>query len=230
MATFTALNGSDPKAPEIPSGSPITRRGASEERANSQIPNQESTVGEAASSQREHWSGPSADRPSFQSTFQPTDYAEIEGTHKRKRSGSNDLHKEAKGNRDREQHSQTESRDAYVTPQRERDYRPYSEDNREPRESWYSQQSHRDERNTYDQQHSAGSVPSQTEEQIGDELRRATTGHMESQQGYATSPDGDDGSVIYGTSYTPEQRRGDAIIQSDPKKRKRNFSNRTKTG
>lgn len=34
---------------------------------------------------------------------------------------------------------------------------------------------------------------------------------------------------MYSGQYTPEQRR-DGVIQSDPKKRKRNFSNRTKTG
>ena len=34
---------------------------------------------------------------------------------------------------------------------------------------------------------------------------------------------------MYSGQYTPEQRR-DGLIQSDAKKRKRNFSNRTKTG
>jgi hypothetical protein len=34
---------------------------------------------------------------------------------------------------------------------------------------------------------------------------------------------------MYSGQYTPEHRR-DGVIQSDPKKRKRNFSNRTKTG
>ncbi|KAI0012250.1 hypothetical protein F4779DRAFT_82255 [Xylariaceae sp. FL0662B] len=226
MATFTALNGGDSKDPEIPSSSPVTAPAAPGERANSQKPNQELTAGDVPSSQREAWSGPSADRPSFQAT----NYPEIEGTHKRKRSDSVDIHREETMARDQEQHSRAESRDAFTTPQREREYRPYSEDNREARESWYSQQSHRDERNTYDQQHSAGSIPSQTEEQIGDALRRATS-HMESQHEYAaTSPDGEDSPVIYGGSYTPEQRRGDSVVQSDPKKRKRNFSNRTKTG
>ena len=45
---------------------------------------------------------------------------------------------------------------------------------------------------------------------------------------YQTSPDGDERSIMY-SGYSPDQRR-DGVIQSDPKKRKRNFSNRTKTG
>ena len=45
-----------------------------------------------------------------------------------------------------------------------------------------------------------------------------------------TSPDGEDRSMgVYGGSPYGSQSRGD-VIQSDPKKRKRNFSNRTKTG
>jgi hypothetical protein len=54
-------------------------------------------------------------------------------------------------------------------------------------------------------------------------LRRATS-HGEEDQ----SPDGDD-RAMYAGQYTPEHRR-DGVVQSDPKKRKRNFSNRTKTG
>jgi hypothetical protein len=53
-------------------------------------------------------------------------------------------------------------------------------------------------------------------------LRRATSHGDEDQ-----SPDGDD-RAMYGGQYTPERR--DGVVQSDPKKRKRNFSNRTKTG
>lgn len=64
---------------------------------------------------------------------------------------------------------------------------------------------------------------------MGDMLRRATS-HGDDDQ----SPDGDDqddhdhDDHMYSGQYTPEHRR-DGVV-SDPKKRKRNFSNRTKTG
>ncbi|KAI1389486.1 uncharacterized protein F4822DRAFT_202373 [Hypoxylon trugodes] len=219
MATFTALNGGEPKGTERPnSSSPTSIRAPSEEQSSHQITTKDTKVGEFSGSQREHWSGPSADR----SSYQPSIYPHVEGSHKRKRSLSDEPHRDASTTRDREQQSQPESRDPYSTPrEREREYH----------DSWYSRQSHPDDRNTYDRQSSAGIIPSPTDEQVGDTLRRATT-HMDSQHDYpATSPDGDDSSVLYGsTSYGQEQRKGDAVIQSDPKKRKRNFSNRTKTG
>ncbi|KAI1371996.1 hypothetical protein F4677DRAFT_276635 [Hypoxylon crocopeplum] len=219
MATFTALNGGEPKVTERHSSSPTSIRAPSEEQSARQITTHDPKVGETSTSQREHWSRPSPDR-----SYQPTGYADVEGTHKRKRSFSDDPHREGQMARDREQQSQAESRDPYSNPQRERDYRHYGEESRGHIESWY-------ERNTYEQQGSASMVTSPTDEQVGETLRRANT-HMESQRDYsATSPDGDDSSMIYGSaSYTPEQRKGDAMIQSDPKKRKRNFSNRTKTG
>ncbi|KAI0842671.1 trimeric LpxA-like protein [Hypoxylon sp. FL0890] len=227
MATFTALNGGEPKGAERPSSSPTSIRAASEEQSLRQLATQEPKVGETSANQREHWSGPSPDR----SSYQPSIYPDTEGTHKRKRSLSDEPRREGPVAREREQPSRVESRDVYSTTPREREYRQYGEESREHHESWYGRQGHPDDRNTYDRQSSVGMVPSPTDEQVGDTLRRANT-HMESQHDYsATSPDGDDSSVLYGsTSYTPEHRKGDAVIQSDPKKRKRNFSNRTKTG
>ncbi|KAI2470881.1 hypothetical protein F4781DRAFT_153062 [Annulohypoxylon bovei var. microspora] len=227
MATFTALNGGEPKGVERPSSSPTSIRAASEEQPLRQITTQDPKVGESSASHREHWSGPSPDR----SSYQPTIYPDVEGTHKRKRSFSNESHREGPLSREREQPSQAESRDVYSTTPREREYRQYGEESRDHHDSWYSRHGHSDDRSTYDRQGSASIVPSPSDEQVGDALRRATT-HMDSQHDYsATSPDGDDSSVIYGsTSYTSEQRKGDSVIQSDPKKRKRNFSNRTKTG
>lgn len=226
MATFTALNGGEPKGTERPSSSPTSIRGVSEEQSARQIITQEPRVGETSVGQREHWSGPSPDRPSYQ----PTAYADVEGPHKRKRSISDEPRREGPISQNREQQSPAESRDAYSTSQRELDYRQYGEENREHHESWYSRQGHPDSRSAYDQQGSASIATSPTDDQVGDAHRR-TSSHMESQQDYpATSPD-DDGSMIYGSSsYTSEQRKGDSMIQSDPKKRKRNFSNRTKTG
>ncbi len=97
-----------------------------------------------------------------------------------------------------------------------REYRTYPDESRESNDRWPSQQQQqqqqqsRDERESgYDQPYSAAPTSAISEEH--------------------PSPDGDDRSALYSGHYTPEQRR-DGIIQSDPKKRKRNFSNRTKTG
>ena len=99
----------------------------------------------------------------------------------------------------------------------------FRSDRERDRDSWYSPRERRDDRDPYSQPPSAAPDSANTEEQIGDALRRATEDYPQ------TSPDGDDMSMSYSGQYTPEQRR-DGVIQSDPKKRKRNFSNRTKTG
>ncbi|KAI1806814.1 hypothetical protein F4811DRAFT_560240 [Daldinia bambusicola] len=227
MATFTALNGGEQKGIERSGSSPTSIRAASEERPARQMITQESKVGEASANQREHWSGLNSER----SSYQPTNYPDVESAHKRKRSISDESRRDGLIAREREQAPQVESRESYSTPQRDREYRQYGEESREHHESWYPRQGHADERSAYDRQSSAGMAPSPTDEQLGDTLRRGTS-HMESQHDYtATSPDGDDGSTLYGSgSYSQEQRKGDTVIQSDPKKRKRNFSNRTKTG
>lgn len=178
--------------------------------------------------ERESWSAQSHERAPYSSA----DYPDVEGAHKRKRSEDDEVRRDARPSsperaepRGTRRPQSVESRDPYGTPQRE--YRSYA-DERESREQhggWYSRG--REERSSYDQRRSAG--PSgQTDDQIGETLRRAT-GQLEGSD-YGTSPDGDEPSMsIYSGQYTPEQRR-DGIIQSDAKKRKRNFSNRTKTG
>ncbi|KAI1468079.1 uncharacterized protein F4812DRAFT_459361 [Daldinia caldariorum] len=227
MATFTALNGGEQKGIERSGSSPTSIRATSEERPARQMITHESKVGETSTNQREHWSGLNSER----SSYQPTNYPDVEGAHKRKRSISDEPRRDGLIAREREQAPQVESRESYSTPQRDREYRHYGEESREHHESWYPRQGHADERSAYDRQSPAGMAPSPTDEQLGDTLRRGTS-HMESQHDYtATSPDGDDGSTLYGSgSYSQEQRKGDTMIQSDPKKRKRNFSNRTKTG
>jgi hypothetical protein len=127
--------------------------------------------------------------------------------------------------RPEEHGSQAERRDSYGTPQRE--YRAHAEESRERHDPWYSQQGREDRNAHYDQPHSAGPSSAQSDEQAGETSRRAA-GQTDADYPQ-TSPDGDDRAVMYSGQYTPEQRR-DGVIQSDPKKRKRNFSNRTKTG
>jgi hypothetical protein len=235
MTAFTALNGEQPKPAEDQSTSPSAKRAVSEERQ--AVPasmSEPRSAGEVASSSRENWSaGSGGDRPSL---YQPSANAETESAHKRKRSYSPNPRPESQQHGAREERERSapqtysESHDPYGSSTRDRDrerdrereYRSYGDEGRERSESWYGQH-HREERGAYEQQNSAGSVPSQTEEQIGDALRRASDAE---QNASPTSPDVDD---YYGP-YTPEQRRDGTMVQSDPKKRKRNFSNRTKTG
>ncbi|TPX16923.1 uncharacterized protein E0L32_003485 [Thyridium curvatum] len=236
MAAFTALNGGSPKSAttEGLNGGLSTIRRESEEHTGrpGQIsePRTAASTADPSPTQPERpgsWSGPSLDRPAYQPA--PA-YSDNESTHKRKRSDSMEPRR---GEYDLSRHDRpveesdpsrprSPSRDAY-TPQR--DYRPYGDEHRDHGDSWYSQ-SRADERSSNYEPQSAAPNSANTDEQI-ETLRRAT-GQMD--QDYPqTSPDGDDRSVIYGGQYTPEQRR-DGVMQSDPKKRKRNFSNRTKTG
>ncbi|KAL7945652.1 hypothetical protein V8C42DRAFT_345246 [Trichoderma barbatum] len=228
MSTFTALNGASSKLTESPAA-PGDKSSAAEERlagsaAAASVP--AAPEPPATSSQRESWTPQSVER-----TIHVATYPEIEGSHKRKRSGSVELRREFPA-QERTPETATapphnEGRDHYGTPQR--DYRSYGDEQRDrDKDLWYSHQA-RDDRNPYDtQQNSAISTQSNTDEQLGEALRRAT-GQMDHSDYTNTSPDGDDRSVsLYGGSYA--DHRGDSMLQHDPKKRKRNFSNRTKTG
>ncbi|KAI8948329.1 hypothetical protein F4801DRAFT_464499 [Xylaria longipes] len=225
MATFTALNGGDSRTSDGASGSPITRHVGSEDRPTIQITSQEANSRDASVMKVEQGSGSSLERSHYQSRS----YPEIERIHKRKRSLSVERSHEVTNAQDREQRSQAEPRGAYEIPSRERDYRHYGEDQREQGELWYSQQQSRDDRNLYESRDPAGSGPTPTDEQVGDTLRRAASQADSGHDYSATSPDGDESSMLYSGAYSQDQSR-DPVIQSDPKKRKRNFSNRTKTG
>lgn len=230
MSTFTALNGAPSKLTESPAAPADQSSSPGERLAGSVIATSAPAAAEmptTSSSQRESWTPQSAERTIHVATYPP----EIEGSHKRKRSVSVEIRRELPA-QERTPDTATapphnEARDHYGTPQR--DYRSYGDEQRErDKEMWYSHSS-RDERNPYEtQQNSAISTQSNTEEQLGEALRRAA-GQMDHSDYTNTSPDGDDRSVsLYGGSYT--DHRGDSMLQHDPKKRKRNFSNRTKTG
>ena len=231
MSTFTALNGGSPKTSDPPTVT-ADKSTASDERAPSTAPApaQPQTTPDVPSTKRESWSAQSSERPQFPSA----NYPDVEGSHKRKRSESIEVRRETRvqertpAPESATAPTHTESREVYGTPQR--DYRHYGDEQRE-KDGWYAQQSH-DDRSPYDtQQNSAVSTQGQTEEQIGDALRRAA-GQMDHSDYPQTSPDGDDRSInVYsgGGQYTPEHRQ-DSMMSHDSKKRKRNFSNRTKTG
>ncbi|RMJ04987.1 hypothetical protein BHE90_010562 [Fusarium euwallaceae] len=220
MSTFTALNGGSPRASDPPTVT-VEKSSASDERAHSTAATQPPPTPELSSNQRP---AQDTDRPSFQSPG----YPDVESSHKRKRSDSLEQRRDPMP-QDRSPEvvagpPQPDSREPYGTPSR--DYRHYGDEHRD-KESWYAQQG-RDERSYDSQQNSATSAHGQTEEQISDALRRAA-GQMDHGDYSNASPEGDDRSMMYGGQYTPEQRR-DGVLQHDPKKRKRNFSNRTKTG
>lgn len=244
MATFTALNGGSPKAiSDTNGGSVEVSRAGSAERVNGPAPSadeppRDQLPSEVSPTQGERggWAtgGPSSDRP----TYSSASYAETESSHKRKRSDDSvdgprrevppQMERQQEDARpERSQLSESRERDPYEREHREHEYRSYGDETRDRdhgRESWYSPRESRGDRQPYSQPASAVPDSAHTEEQIGEVLRRATEPDYPQ-----TSPDEDDRGMSYSGQYTPEQRR-DGVIQSDPKKRKRNFSNRTKTG
>lgn len=130
---------------------------------------------------------------------------------------------------DREQDDARTERPELSEPreQRDHDYRSYGDEIRgreRDSESWYSHEG-RGDKQPYSQPASAVPDSATNDEQM-ELLRRATERTMDPDEYSQASPDGDDRSMSF--QYTPEQRR-DGVVQSE-KKRKRNFSNRTKTG
>lgn len=208
MSTFTAHNGSSPKPSDAANGSSDFDR-----------TNPPSAKGEARSAgevstgqaEREGWSaGASHDRLPFPGAAA---YAEAEQSNKRKRGQSESPRRESRASPPRSEPpssahrppSESRDRDRYGTPRGH-----YGDDSRE---DW----NQREERNSsYEGPYSAGPISAQSDEQMAEHLRRATSQQDSDGEGYSGQ-------------YTPEQRR-DGLLQSDPKKRKRNFSNRTKTG
>lgn len=242
---FTAVNiaGRDHPAtlpaPIVTNGNPPSRRG-SDERSNGRPritpPGQEKLTITTTATQREDWLPPMNDRPPYQ---QSSAYSDTDSSHKRKRSGSIDpkssstnsyhIHAlpsstketpttattESDGPRDEllRGRSQSDSRDPHKP-----DYRPFmssAEESTPGGESWQNRQ--------YPQPY-----PS-TEEALG-QILQGVSHSMDSQHhhDYDTSPGDDDRSANPYTFVTNDRREMSA--QSDPKKRKRNFSNRTKTG
>lgn len=238
MATFTALNGGSPKATEGINGTADAERVNGQSASTDQPRSAEEVSASQRERDRESWGATSRERLPFPGA---NTYAEQESSHKRKRSNSDSPRREhLPSPSDRVERSeraeraeqpgphrpQSETRDRYGTPQKE-PYRGYDEERRErDREYWQSQPSREERNSSYEGPYSAGPVSAQSDEPMRDSLRRAAS-QGDSADYDNQSPDGDDS--MYAGQYTPEQRK-DGVIQSDPKKRKRNFSNRTKTG
>ncbi|KAF9882361.1 bacterial transferase hexapeptide [Colletotrichum karsti] len=232
MSAFTALNGGSPPKTSEPTNQPTdVNRASPDERSNGTPTHPEpkpSTAAEPSANQRENWAGPSQDR----SPYHSTNYPDVDGTLKRKRSDSpprRDVAVNQQGSPETSsQLHSIDSRDPYRSPPN--DPRSYAdrEERREHGDSWYSQEAgNREDRSYYDEP-STASAQGHPDEQVGEALRRAN--QMESQDyDDNNSPDGDDRGMPY-SPYTPTGGSRDPSLQSDPKKRKRNFSNRTKTG
>ncbi|KAK3316724.1 hypothetical protein B0H66DRAFT_605000 [Apodospora peruviana] len=231
MATFTALNGGSPKATEGINGTTeLERVNGQSASTGADHPRSAPELSVSTSQRdRDNWSAATRERDRL--PYPSANYPEVESSHKRKRSLSDSPRREQQPSPPErtEQYGphrpHSESRDRYGTPQRE-SYRGYGDEGsrgRDGSEGWHEQ---REERNSsYEGPYSAGPVSAQSDDNMAHSMRRAASqgdsGDYENQ-----SPDDD---RMYSGQYTPEQRR-DGVIQSDPKKRKRNFSNRTKTG
>ena len=249
---FTAVNGREQPASAAPSngmnGNTGSRRG-SDERSNGQPrispPGQEKLTITTTSTQRDDWN-PQANGERLSYQAQST-YSDAETSHKRKRSGSidqnsssaNSYHShalpsstkqtpttattESDGPRDESLRapSQSDPRETYSAETQYRQFISSADDNREVApgsDLWHARQ-----------------YPSQThissDEHLGEVLQRASQSIDAQNQQHDfehTSPGDDDRSANPYSAYGNDRREMSA--QSDPKKRKRNFSNRTKTG
>ena len=242
---FTAVNGKErPTSSEstiVVNGNGAPRRG-SDERANGQPritpPGQEKLTITTTNTQREDWNAASnGERHPYQSTS----YSDADGSHKRKRSPSieqnsssaNSYHShalpsstketpttattESDGPREESGRSQAQSdnRDSYSAEAHYRQFIASTEDSRDSASAsdpWHSR-------------HYAQPTPITSDEHLGEVLQRASQ-NLDSHHNEYASPGDDDRSA---NPYHPYSNR-EMSAQSDLKKRKRNFSNRTKTG
>ncbi|KAH8170545.1 hexapeptide repeat of succinyl-transferase domain-containing protein [Sarocladium implicatum] len=206
MSAFTALNGGSPKASDSAADAALNP----EDRPRSSAA--QSQAGTEASTQRESWTSHIPES----STMQRSPPADLESSLKRKRSSSIEQRRDPpvqERTPDTAVAPMHESRDPFGTPHRDRDH-------------WYTHQA-KEDRSQHEVPQSSRASPGHMEEHIRDALGNAAqTDRSEYDQ---TSPDGDERSVAYGSPHTASHRQG-SILQHDPKKRKRNFSNRTKTG
>jgi len=250
---FTAVNNREP-LPNAPMNNGGSRR-ASEDRPEHHIrvtpPGQEKLTISTSNTQRDNWAATvNGDKGSAtQNVPPPPSFSEGESSHKRKRSGSLDreiaqfsssssYHKHSlpvlkpsgqqKGSPDTpypdsaqsgKRDAQSAARDPYATPQTP--YPHYGDETREnSAASWYSHQS--DNRTPVDTQHAAASQHHMSpDDQLREALQRENNSDGQGQYS-ETSPGQEEHGAGYQSAY--------GQMQADHKKRKRNFSNRTKTG
>ncbi|PHH80825.1 hypothetical protein CDD82_1483 [Ophiocordyceps australis] len=213
MSSFTALNGTTPKDKDLAQTADAAdklvnvddgpRNGAAPRSRKSPIlhPNH-----------KESWQERDC------ASSRPTRGLDMSDCHKRKRSASDDDKREPR------YHVQAAPNMSQSTS-----HRRYNDDFQESKSP--SLHRERDDRLAFETQHSSiDSNRGHSEERQAGEARRHTSASQGQSDHSQASPDAEEASVTqYDSSYAAEQRQ-DSILQHDPKKRKRNFSNRTKTG
>ncbi|KAG5979499.1 hypothetical protein E4U55_005105 [Claviceps digitariae] len=221
MSAFTALNGGSPKVTESPAEKCIKVCTSDEgTRFHSQ------TSPKSSSALKDGWSTQTIDR----SPFPSGGYTNADANEKRKRSVSTEsASRTAQTPEATPVGPPNKSRELASTPQRENS-KHFEEEGRDREVSWSSQHLSRAERNGYEsQQDSVASPHGQAEEPNGNALQRAS-GHQDHSDCTNNSPDAEDRSAATcGSPYEGEQQQ-ESMLHHDSKKRKRNFSNRTKTG
>jgi hypothetical protein len=247
MSAFTALNGADkPAEATIQVADPA--RPASSGEADGQTST--APINKPTKpAERESWSTPSS-IPQRRHQSTPS-YAEPEPSHKRKRSDTDDMRRDQPPPASQRDHSPHEAtvRPAPAEPRvgyesRDREYQRYGDEHRQSTESWYAGQSRDGQTNYEHSQSQRQPLQAQTSPQnqtppmrdrsddAGSEPgRREASRTRADTEDPGTSPDIDDRSAsAYATSPYSAERKDMGLAQMDPKKRKRNFSNRTKTG
>jgi hypothetical protein len=259
-ARFTAVNNSSAttQAPTTNGNGHLRRESEERPQAQSRVsPQGPEKLTITTSDQREDWAHPVNGDRSNQSAHQyppSTTYSDSENSHKRKRSGSLDrataqtsstssYHSHglpaSKQSQDdspgtpREASIRTQPhfvvRESYISLKQH--YTQYPDEARENGSAgglWYSQQG-QETRTPAESEHSAVSHHISPEDQLREALQRDAQ-NADNQNAYSgTSPgEEEERSITYQASYTAD--RTPLQIQADHKKRKRNFSNRTKTG
>ena len=216
MSAFTALNGGSPKPTDNP---PSTTEKASVPDEAPTTHSQSAAPRDPSPRRRESWNDQA---PDHQPSQQPRQYSEADSSHKRKRSDSMERRREAP--------IQERTPDTATTPSKPLPHDYYTSPTKATREiqderRWSANQG-REERKPLESQKGQDDR-SHREESAEDHSRRS---HRPSEPGEEPnqSSDAEGGSI---TVYAyPNDPRQDNILQHDPKKRKRNFSNRTKTG
>ncbi|GAO18483.1 uncharacterized protein UV8b_07299 [Ustilaginoidea virens] len=237
MSAFTALNGGSPKTHDPPPENAAKALLPSDERNQIAHKSYGRRSPETVSSHRDGWQGRNSERKQLPSGGFP----DGESSQKRKRSSSTEPRCEGTSTRERTPEpalagSQNDAREVYGPLQRESMH--FGEATREKDSAWPTQAPPRVERNGYESQQSSATSPrGQIEEQIGDAIQRAAgqairrAAEQADHSDYTNnSPDAEERpGAAFGSPYGSEQIP-ESILQHDPKKRKRNFSNRTKTG
>ncbi|MBE3046947.1 hypothetical protein IMZ48_31350 [Candidatus Bathyarchaeota archaeon] len=251
MSAFTAFNGAEKPVEATIQVADQARPASAGKANNGQASMASSAVksepAKAPEPQKDTWSAPAPDRPSHYQ--RRSSYAEADNPHKRKRSDTDEIRRDPPppAQQDRSplevtaQPAHSEPRMAYEN--RGRDYRRFAEDHLPRSDRWYASQN-RNSQSGYEHQPSqqrsqqSQPAPSSRTPPVHTHSDDPSSGPNRREHGYSqmdeeseSSPEADDHSgSVHATSPYGERRENGVILVDQEKKRKRNFSNRTKTG